>query len=139
MKPAHGGREMVQSKLDVYQEVGIGTQNPVKLIVLLYDGAAKFLRVAKLKLAEGDYVGKGHFIARAQAIVAELNAVLNLEEGGEVAVLLRRLYQFMFSHLGEANVERDPRKIDQVIAMLEGLNESWRAVAACDPLEAAAG
>ena len=129
---------MAQSKLDVYRDVSIETQNPVKLIVLLYDGAVKFLRVAQSKLAEGDYVGKGQFIARTQAIIAELNAVLNFEEGGEVATLLRQLYQFMFVHLGEANVERDPARIDTVISMLQGLNESWRAVATRYPAGVAA-
>jgi flagellar protein FliS len=118
-----------QAKLDTYRDTSIVTENPAKLIVLLYDGAVKFLKLARAELAEGDFVQKGKFIARAQTIIAELNAALNMGEGGELARLLRALYQFMFQHLNEANMERSEEKLDRVIGMLEGLNSSWREVA----------
>jgi len=51
-----------------------------------------------------------------------------MEKGGEIASNLRRLYQFMIRHLGEANTRRDPQRIQDVIDCLKDLNEGWKAI-----------
>jgi len=113
---------------DVYKQTTVTTQNKGRLIVMLYDGAIKFLRQAIRDLEVNDYEAKGRNIGKAQDIIIELNTVLDMDAGGEVAQNLRGLYNFMNRHLSQANVKRDPQMLREVISLLEELNQSWRAI-----------
>lgn len=95
---------------------------------MLYDGAIKFMRLAIKELEAKDYEAKGRYIDRAQDIINELNAVLDMESGGEIAANLRKLYVFMSKRLTEANVQRDPQMIREVISLMEELNKGWKAI-----------
>jgi flagellar protein FliS len=114
--------------IEAYQQTAIGTQSKGRLIVLLYDGAIKFMKLAIQELEAGDPAAKGQYLNRAQDIFNELNAVLDLEGGGEIAQNLRRLYLFMQRRLREANAQRDPQRIREVITLMEELNASWKAI-----------
>jgi len=118
----HGG-------IRTYQEHALATQTRGRLIVLLYEGAIKFLEQAKAELAAGNWAAKGTYINKALAILNELDACLDMERGGEIAANLRRLYHFMIRHLTEANTHRDPQRIQDVIDCLKDLNEGWKAIA----------
>lgn len=112
----------------IYKQHATTTQTRGRLVVLLYEGAIKFLKQAKRELQAGNYAAKGTYINKAMDILNELDASLNMEAGGEVAANLRRLYKFMFRHLNEANTHRDPQRIQDVIDCLTDLNEGWKAV-----------
>jgi flagellar protein FliS len=112
-----------------YQSTAVTTQSKGRLIVLLYDGAIKFLRLAIKELQADNYEAKGRYIARAQDIINELNAVLDIDAGGEIAANLRKLYCYMNNRLSQANAKRDPQMIREIISLLEELNQSWKAIA----------
>ncbi|MBN1506866.1 MAG: flagellar export chaperone FliS [Sedimentisphaerales bacterium] len=114
--------------IETYQQTAIGTQSKGRLIVMLYDGAIKFMKLAIRELEAGNQAAKGQFISRAQDIINELNAVLDLETGGQIAFNLRKLYAFMNRRLTEANNKRDPQMIREVIGLMEELNQSWKAI-----------
>jgi len=114
--------------IEAYQENAVTTQTRGRLIVLLYDGAIKFLRQAVAELEAGHFAEKGQYIAKAQAIIMELNTCLDVNAGGEIARNLRNLYNFMNRHLNEANLRRDAGKIREVIACMENLNEGWKSI-----------
>ena len=114
---------------DQYAHTAISTQQKGKLVVMLYDGAVKFLKIAKDKLREGDFASKGIYIGKAQDIVAELSNSLNVEAGPQIANDLRALYDFVYRHLNAANIERDPDKIDDCIKILDELRTAWEQVA----------
>lgn len=111
-----------------YQETAVTTQSKGRLVVMLYDGAIRFLRQAISDIQRGDYIAKGQHITKAQNIILELNSVLNMEQGGAIAQQLRQLYNFMFRHLTEANLKKDTQRIQEVIDILEELNQGWRAI-----------
>jgi len=113
---------------EAYKTQTITTQQRGKLIVMLYEGAVKFLTVAKEKLAEGDFALKGVYIGKAQDIVAELNNCLDPEAAPEMASDLRTLYNFIYRHLNEANIERSAEKVDECIEILNELREAWEQV-----------
>ena len=115
--------------LEAYRDTAVSTQTKGRLIILLYEGAIKFLKLAIEKLEAGDFEAKGRYIGKAQDIINELSAVLNMDSGGEIAGNLRKLYAFMNRHLLEANIKRDPQMIREVIRILEDLNQSWKVVA----------
>ncbi|MHC4155713.1 MAG: flagellar export chaperone FliS [Planctomycetota bacterium] len=112
-----------------YQETSVTTQGKGRLIVLLYDGAIKFMRLALKELEAGNYEAKGRYITKAQDIINELNAVLDIDAGGEIAANLRKLYCFMNSRLTEANTKGDAQMIREVITIMEELNQSWKTIA----------
>ena len=112
-----------------YVQTAISTQQRGKLVVMLYDGAIKFLKIAKERLREGDFASKGIYIGKAQDIISELNNSLNSDAGPEIANDLRALYDFMYRHLNAANIERDENRIDDCIGLLEQLRGAWEQVA----------
>lgn len=111
-----------------YQNSAVTTQSKGRLIVLLYDGAIKFMKLAIKELEAENYEAKGRYINKAQDIINELNAVLDMDAGGEIASNLRKLYCFMNNRLSEANIKRDPQMIREVIELMEELNQSWKAI-----------
>lgn len=115
-------------EVSAYQNTAVTTQSKGRLIVLLYDGAIKFMNLAIKELEAQNYEAKGRCISRAQGIINELNAVLDMENGGEIATNLRQLYCFMNNRLSEANTKRDPQLIREVITLMEELNQSWKAI-----------
>ncbi|MHC4360794.1 MAG: flagellar export chaperone FliS [Planctomycetota bacterium] len=105
--------------IETYQETSVTTQNKGKLVVMLYEGAIKFLKLAIKEIEAGNTEEKGKYISKAIDIIFELNAVLDMEAGGEVAANLRKLYLFMGRHLTEANTKQDIGKIEEVIKLLK--------------------
>jgi len=96
---------------------------------MLYDGAIKALRKAISAIEDGNIPAKGEQIGKATDIIIELNSVLDMDAGGEIATDLRRLYEFMISHLTQAHIKNDQKMIGEVITLLEDINQSWRAIA----------
>ena len=117
------------NEVDVYKDTAVTTQSKGRLIVLLYDSAIKFMKLAIKELEAGNYLAKGQHINRAQDIINELNAVLDTEAGGEITSNLRKLYCFMNNRLSEANIKRDPQMVSQVISIMEELNQGWKTIA----------
>jgi flagellar protein FliS len=111
-----------------YKESSILTAPPERLVVMLYDGAHRFLAQAAAAMRQGDVAHTNDRLQRAEAIVSELNATLDMS-AGEVAERLRAIYIFCRRHLGEARVERNPEKIEAVSRLLGELRESWAQLA----------
>ncbi len=116
------------SGISAYRENSVATQSRGRLIVMLYDGAVKFLRQAIQEIEKQDWVAKGKYIGKAIAIIDELDMSLDMEAGGEIAMNLHKLYDFVRRHLTEANTQRDPQRIHEAINILEELNEGWKAI-----------
>ena len=101
-----------------YSQVEIKTANKGKLIVLLYQGAVRFLRKAVVQLDDKDMEGKGNSLIRGQDIVLELMYALDqqlLDEGNELAQNLQRLYLYCYRRLVHANTHLDRGAIEEVI------------------------
>lgn len=116
------------SGITTYQDNAVTTQSKGRLIVMLYDGAIRFLRLAIKEIENNNYEAKGRYINKAIDILNELNVVLDMDAGGEIAGNLRKLYIFMINHLSQANIESDPELVRDVIKLLEELNSSWKAI-----------
>jgi flagellar secretion chaperone FliS len=114
---------------ETYQENSITTQSQGRIVVMLYEGAIKFLKFAISEMQAGDHETKAKYLNKAEDIINELNAVLDMETGGEIANNLRALYMFMVRNIHEGNAQRNPAKLEEVIKLLEELNQSWKAIA----------
>ena len=112
-----------------YLKTQVTTVDGVKLIVLLYEGAIKFLSSAQEGIREKDVTKRHNNIYRVLDIIAELRNSLNFSQGGEVATSLDALYLFMEGHLMTANIQNDAQKIQDVVNMLSSLKEAWETIA----------
>lgn len=115
---------------DQYKQTQISTANQGKLIVMLYDGAIKFLNIAIENMNPRTYDVVNNNIIKAQDIITELMVSLNMKDGGEVSQNLFNLYIFFKKTLLEANMKKDPELIKEVIVMLKDLREAWDKISA---------
>ena len=117
------------NQLQAYQEASVTTADKGQLVVMLYEGAIKFLKLAQKQIEDGNHEARNRYMIRAQDIITELNSVLDAEAGGQIAKNFRQLYDFMYRQLLEANIKQDSAKIDEIINLLEELNAAWKAIA----------
>ncbi len=111
-----------------YKETQIKTATQGKLIVMLYDGAIKFLNHAK-KAMQDNRIEESHTkLTRTQDIIMELVLSLNLE-AGDIAKKLHNLYLYINTRLMEANMYKKTEPIDEVLKILTDLKEVWEQVA----------
>ncbi|UUY04732.1 flagellar export chaperone FliS [Svornostia abyssi] len=111
-----------------YRQNSVLTASPGQLVVMLYDGAIRFLRQAELAMEEGAVAHTNDRMQRAEAILDELLATLNMD-AGEISGRLQAIYTFCRSELIAARLERSPKKIKQVIGLLSDLREAWAEIA----------
>lgn len=108
-----------------YQQNSIETATPTRLVVMLYDGAIRFLSQA-LPLMDGKhYEDQSLFIGKAQAIIAHLRATLDFEAGGAAMRHLDALYVTLYDGLTDANIHDKPARVEQVLSALRELREAW--------------
>jgi flagellar protein FliS len=109
-----------------YEEHTVNTASPVKLVVLLYDGAIRFLKLAERAFAEGDRALARMHIGKAEKIILELLGSLNFEDGGEIAENLFVLYRFVLRECARMSGENYEEVLPGVIRILSGLRDAWK-------------
>lgn len=115
---------------NAYQSVSVNTAvdaaNPHKLILMLYDGLLRHLRLGKAYMQKGDLGNKATSLSKAISIIDQgLRASLDDEKGGDIAKHLRMLYDYSERQLVHANARNDVATVDEVINLLEPLREAW--------------
>jgi flagellar secretion chaperone FliS len=111
-----------------YRQSAVLTASPEQLVVMLYDGARRFLGQAAVAMRAGNVEAAHQKLRRAEAIISHLRETLDLDQG-DVAGRLQSIYLFCGRHLNDARVQRDPQKIEQVSALLGELRAAWSTVA----------
>lgn len=110
---------------NTYRKTQIDTASPETLILMLYDGALRFMGQAEEAFAEKNMEKISNLLVRVQAIFTELMTALNKEQGGEIAINLERLYLFFLDRLTEANIKKDPEPMRQIRPLIEDLRNTW--------------
>ncbi|HEY5288073.1 MAG TPA: flagellar export chaperone FliS [Solirubrobacteraceae bacterium] len=113
---------------NAYRQGAVLAATPAELVVMLYDGARRFLRQANVAMREGQVERAHNMLRRAELIVAHLDGILDFEQG-EVAERLHAIYQFCLAHLNRARHNQDAGKLEEVSDMLGELREAWAQVA----------
>jgi flagellar secretion chaperone FliS len=108
-----------------YETVQTTTADPARLTLLLFDGAARFLRQSQDGLRGGEPGAFAYPLSRAHAIIAELAASLDYEKGGEIALNLGRLYDFMLRHLTEGLMAKSGSHVSRVLGLLQEVRAAF--------------
>jgi flagellar protein FliS len=118
-----------------YQEMQVQT-TPGRLVVMLYDGALRFLHLGLDAQKREDYVTQGVNLGKALDIVMHLNVTLDMSVGG-VAPQLRSLYNYLQTQLLTANAENRADYIEEAITLLQPLRDAWEQAERSVQIEAA--
>jgi flagellar protein FliS len=106
-----------------YEEMQVQT-TPGKLVVMLYDGALRFLQLGAEALRRRDLEQQGLYLGKVQNILAELVSALDLEVG-DLAYDLLSLYHYCQRRLLIGNATDDPGCVEEVIRLLSDLRDAW--------------
>ena len=108
-----------------YRHNEIATSSQGKLIVMMYEGAVKFVNLAIEGVDNKDLSKKGIYINKAHDIINELSLALDMKKGGEIAQKLESLYQFILHQLTLANIKSDRKALESILNVLTPLLEAW--------------
>lgn len=113
------------SQLNKYTTVDVETASQGKLVVMLFNGAIKRAEEAKRQLGKGKNETVHNNLIRAQEIIAELRASLDMKQG-DVAKNLDRLYEYFQHLLITANIKKSADPIDECIELMAGMRDTWQ-------------
>lgn len=113
----------------VSMETGVISASPHKLIIMLFDGALEALALASQHMKNNEIAAKGRSISKAIAIIENgLRASLDKKIGGEIAVSLDALYEYMSNRLVETNLHNKEDYLQEVQTLLRDLKSSWESI-----------
>jgi flagellar protein FliS len=113
---------------NVYRESAVLTATPEQLVVMLYDGANRFLTQSAIAMRETRPALAGEKLRRAEAIIDELLATLDMSVG-QIAEQLQALYLFFKEHLSAARLEQSAEKVEEVARLMRELRSAWASIA----------
>ncbi|OQY10521.1 MAG: flagellar export chaperone FliS [Fusobacteriia bacterium 4572_132] len=108
-----------------YKNTQIQTATPGQLILMLYEGAIKFCKFAKMGIEEKNLDSANRYLIKVQNIISELRISLDMKAGGEISQNLNSLYDYMQSRLLQANLKKDVKILTEVQEMIEELKDAW--------------
>jgi flagellar secretion chaperone FliS len=126
-----------QSSVNAYRQTSVKTASQGRIIVMLYDEAVRqidnALGLLRQNSRELDRVNNA--LVKAQDVITELMVSLDLEQGGEIAQNLLRLYLFFNDRLMEGNVKKEEGPLQEVRGMMVDLRDAWKQIENLVPAE----
>ena len=116
----------LNSQHNRYRQQGILTANPVELIVMLYDGCIKQLKMAAMAIEENKVQQTHNCLIKAQNIVVEL--VSSLDFRYPIAEELCDIYEYLLRELILINAEKDAGRVDGLVGILTELRQTWHEI-----------
>jgi flagellar protein FliS len=117
-----------ESPYAAYQSTRTNTARKTQLLVMLHDGAIRFLTLAAAGIREKDFNKKGVNINKALSIIDHLWGTLDHKPNAELAGNLERLYVYLRGRLVVANAKNDLEIISEMIAHLREIRSAWNTV-----------
>ena len=119
--------------ISAYQRVGVETgvesADPHKLILMLFEGAQEAFARSKMHINHNEIAEKGRMLSKAIMIIDHgLKASLDMNVGGDLAIKLYSLYEYMANQLLIANAQNNIEKIDEVNKLLFELYDAWKQI-----------
>ncbi|MEK9136986.1 MAG: flagellar export chaperone FliS [Bacteroidota bacterium] len=131
------------NKYQAYQTGAVFTASPAQLVLMLFDGAIKFINIALEGFKFQDPLEFNltihQNIQKAQAIIRELKACLDPEKGPEFADKMTALYNYFDRRLQDGNLKKNVEPIEEVKRHLQLLRDAWKEMMQKQTLTAVPG
>ena len=111
----------------VYRQTQAQTAAPGELVVMLYQGAIRFVGAGIDAIDSKDIPAAHNSLIKAQAVISELADSLDVERGGDIARNLASVYEYLNRRLVAANLAKDAEPAREVLALLRELLPAWQA------------
>lgn len=108
-----------------YKTTAVQSASREKILLMLYEAAIRFTKVAIKAAEEKKIADRGMNIGRAFDIVMELNNTLDHKVGGPLASQLEQLYIFMMDQYTKANITGSPEPLRSNLKILDNLYQGW--------------
>lgn len=108
-----------------YQRAQVETASPIRLTIMLFEGAIRFCTLGREAMTKGDLETQNINLIKAQRIVTELSASLDHETDRALTDNLNRVYVFMLEQLVLANLHDDPARVEVALTHLRDLRDTW--------------
>ncbi len=109
-----------------YKTTSIQSASREKLLLMMYEGAIKFTKLAIQAAEEKKIADRGMNIGRAYDIVMELNNTLDHKVGGDISKNLEQLYMYITDQYTQANITGKPEPLKEALKLLETLYDGWQ-------------
>lgn len=116
------------NRSNTYQEIAVQTSSPARLVVMLYEGAIRFLRQSITAIQSKDLDRKRQSVDRAVAVIQHLQGTLDMDRGREVAAELDRLYSYITSRILDGSGKLEVAPLEEAIKLLTVLLSGWEDV-----------
>jgi flagellar protein FliS len=117
----------VAASPQAYRESSVLSAPPEALVVMLYDGALRFLFQAAVAMRDKQIETTHRKLVRAEDIIVHLRDALDMDQG-EIPERLHAIYMFCLRYLRQARLDQDPAKVERVRGLLSELREAWAAI-----------
>jgi flagellar protein FliS len=118
-----------QQAASAYRQTEVQSRTPLELVVMLYDGALRFVGQARDAVGRKDIPARRTAISRAMAILSELQSTLDMDKGGVISEKLDGLYVYISGLLIDASMTQSARPLEEAARLLTTLRDSWSAIA----------
>lgn len=108
---------------NTYKQSSIFTASPEELTLMLYNGLIRFIMQAQKAIEDKDIQKTHESIIRAEDIILEFQATLDMKY--ELSKGLALLYDYMFNRLVDANVKKDGEILEEVLGFAKDLRDTW--------------
>src|SRR5271154_1705508 len=110
----------------------VADASPARLVQIMFEHILSHLATAQgcMERIQGnvplrDVKAKGAAIGKALRLIGQLDASLNMEQGGQIAANLHNLYLYMLGRLTDANITNDTRIVSEVAALIRKIKSGW--------------
>jgi flagellar secretion chaperone FliS len=113
-----------------YQAYATATQTVAKTrqIVMLYDGAIRFMKQAKEAIADNRIEDRYNTLVKANDILIGLQSCLDFENGGDIAKVLYGYYAGLIDRIFTIHRTSSAETCDEVIADLKQMRDVWDGI-----------
>lgn len=118
---------MLSTPRQIYQQSAVNTSSPVQLVVMLYDGAIRNVKLGIEGIETKNIQQANACLLKSQSIINELVGSLNMQY--PIANTLMMIYDYMLSKLIEANIKKNPEPAREVLEHLTSLRDAWHQIA----------
>jgi flagellar protein FliS len=99
-----------------------------KQIVLLYEGAIRFLQQAREAMVENRIEDRYKLLIKASDIIGGLQACLDFDQGGQIAHILYGFYASIDGRIFSVHRTGSIDTVDQIIIELRQMRDVWQEI-----------